>query len=81
MSNFYKWYADYSKHWGQSVKDDVSQDIDVIKAAWKARQPEIDKLKSEKDILFNTLKMILSENSTMRWQRAAINALKEVQGE
>ena len=76
MSDFDKWYETYERDGGELL---LFNTID-LKAAWKARQPEIDKLKSEKDILFNTLEMILSENLTMRWQRAAINAIKEVQG-
>ena len=73
---FDNWYETYDRDGGELM---LFNTID-LEATWKARQPEIDKLKSEKDILFNTLEMILSENSNMRWQRAAINAIKEVQG-
>ena len=75
MSDFDTWFTEHVDDFlvGTYARFDCQ-------LAWKARQPEIDKLKSEKDILFNPLEMILSENLTMRWQRAAINAIKEVQG-
>ena len=33
---FEEWYADFSKFWGSSTKQDVAQCMDVIQAAYKA---------------------------------------------
>lgn len=76
MSSFDKWFTAHVDDFieGEYAKDDC-------RLAWNARQPEIDKLKSDKDKLFNTLEMILSENLTMRWQRAATKVIEELHNE